>query len=154
MEITVLPVNKTFKIELQERTKDSLLFHLASWAGVSKEKILLLRRCESTKKLVPITSLNLTEKIFFLCHFCGGGKGGFRKQLEKKGREFARAKRQEKNARKKKEVHSSSQEAKSDIKVLPLKKVAKSLSTSLLDSANSRQLVQQGVNRLFSTHEQ
>lgn len=56
---------------------------------------LLFLRDDLSNKMIPLTSERLVncKKIYALLRFCGGGKGGFRKQLEKKGREFARAKR-------------------------------------------------------------
>lgn len=79
------------------------------------------------------------NSIFALLRCRGGGKGGFRKQLEKKGREFVRAKMKEKR-------NSAKVDAKKETST-PVKKREQPVKSKVLkaETSTTRTLVKQGL---------
>eukprot|EP00796_Vickermania_ingenoplastis_P007868 gene7868-5495_t len=154
MKFVILPVNKAVNLLPKVRSLDGILESVSSWSGISSDKVLLYWKDECKNRLFPITKLehSLQEVVYVLFRLTGGGKGGFRKALEKKGREFARAKQKEKKGKKllpstgeRSEVESDTKKKKIPLpnKRTPVKRVK--------ISTNSRDLAQQGTT-LPSNH--
>lgn len=151
MNCIFLPVNKSISFNPPQFTRDCICKTISSTIGIACDKIVLLRRHDEEKRMIPILeSRDLTKTVYVLLRLGAGGKGGFRKQLEKKGREFARAKRKEKKSIKKNSSEPLELTNPDNKKTRPIKrkyKVVKKESVSSISSG--RDLARQGVEAAF-----
>lgn len=88
---TLLPVQKVISLSVLQATKDAILEALSKQTDRSPETFELYVK-ENSKLIAVRKEIDSCDALFALVRCRGGGKGGFRKQLEKKGRGFARAK--------------------------------------------------------------
>ncbi|KAG5486488.1 hypothetical protein LSCM4_07421 [Leishmania orientalis] len=93
---TLLPVQKVLSLSVAELTKTGILEALSKYTDVAAETFELYVK-ENDKLIALRENTDNYDSVFALVRCRGGGKGGFRKQLEKKGRGFARAKMKEKH---------------------------------------------------------
>lgn len=100
MECTVLPVGRRVVLSVAEggATKKAVVERLFCALRLPVGHVELLVRKDGVFSAFPDGYCG--EGVFALTRPRGGGKGGFKKQLEKKGREFERAKAKEVNAKK------------------------------------------------------
>lgn len=150
MKYTLLPLERSIDLSSKAVGEFGLLATISEWAGVSPESVSLFARDAPNGGMIGIASSHSNlEEVFILIHYRGGGKGGFRKQLEKKAREFARAKRKEKNTHKAADRSKSSpRKEQENVPVEPVKVVL----PTQVQLSSSRQLARQGVNFIFSEY--
>lgn len=148
MKYTVLPLERSIDLSSKAVAECGLLATVSEWAGVPPESVSLFARDTQNNSMIDITSSHSNlEEIFIVIHYRGGGKGGFRKQLEKKAREFARAKRKEKNTHK--AADRSKGSPKKEHENLPVE-LPKVVLPTQVELSSSRELARQGVNYIFS----
>lgn len=138
LKCTLLPVGKVVPLTLHEITAAAILSALCAKIGYTPETFALYTR--SNNAFVAVTAdSKVDDQIYALLRFRGGGKGGFRKQLEKKGREFARAKLKERR-------NSTKPETKKEENVSIKKKEPKAkVSLPKAEVSATRTLVKQGL---------
>lgn len=150
MQFILLPIERPIFLCPKAIRKNGILSTISSWAGAPSGSVSIFKRDYEKNTLKEIFSLEADLKIvYFLIRYRGGGKGGFRKQLEKKAREFARAKRKEKETHKGKEQNRGDQPK--EKKTLPAESPKIKLTTKTEDTS-SRVLARQGVNFIFSKY--
>ncbi|KAG5485813.1 hypothetical protein LSCM1_07226 [Leishmania martiniquensis] len=139
LSCTLLPVQKAISLTVREATKDAILEALFKYTDISAETFELY--VKANNKLISLgENTNNYESVFALVRCRGGGKGGFRKQLEKKGRGFARAKMKEKrNSTKVVPREEGKTEHKKPDTLIVKKKLAKA------EPSATRTLVKQGL---------
>ncbi|KPA74656.1 hypothetical protein ABB37_08990 [Leptomonas pyrrhocoris] len=95
LKCTVLPVGKVISLAVARVCLVEIQTALSKQTACAAEAFALY--VQKNERLVALTSeIGNQDSVYALLRCRGGGKGGFRKQLEKKGREFARAKMKEK----------------------------------------------------------
>lgn len=100
LQCTVLPVGWLVELDVPENglLREEVLTCLSRCFNHPTEQFQLFSKSE--KGLSTLSDCHVDQNIFALVRVHGGGKGGFRKQLEKKGREFSRAKEKRDKAKK------------------------------------------------------
>lgn len=135
---TILPVGKVVRVTTSQCTAAAIQSALSAETMIAAEAFALyvksLGRMEAwTPRVQP------QDSLYALLRCRGGGKGGFRKQLEKKGREFVRAKMKEKR-------NSAKTDTKKD-KVEAVKRRDHLVKPAVLkaEATTTRALVKQGL---------
>lgn len=93
---TILPVGRQVTLNVPEFSSQCIRVALSKELLYETDAFDLFVR--SGARLVALEDKFACHEIYALLRCRGGGKGGFRKQLEKKGREFARAKMKERRS--------------------------------------------------------
>ncbi|KPI86465.1 hypothetical protein ABL78_4449 [Leptomonas seymouri] len=94
LKCTVLPVGKVLSLAVPQLSLVAIQTALSNETACAAEAFSLY--VKNSGQFVSLTPDFKQQDSFYALFRCrGGGKGGFRKQLEKKGREFARAKMKE-----------------------------------------------------------
>lgn len=145
MNVTILPINKTLYVLPTVLSIESVRNAVSLEAGVYWSQILLFYFNGDTNKMcmVQTTEELISTPIYALFHLLAGGKGGFRKQLEKKGREFSSAKRKEKL--RKKNISFSQEERIQEFAQIQPRPLMKSTARKDSVKPEVRDLVRQGV---------
>ncbi|CCW68482.1 unnamed protein product [Phytomonas sp. Hart1] len=146
MEITctILPVEQKVSLKVDSYQSSEAQEKIATLLGVSPQSLNLLGRSPGHGPFYTLGSSLLDSEIYAIVRCRGGVKGGFRKQLEKKGREFARSKI--KGSKKKLNSHETKEIQSPEVKVTKSKKVASDNTQTELYISYARRLVNQGVN--------
>lgn len=93
---TLLPVGKCVVLQVSTPSTAAVRAAIAAYTDLPPAAFQLFAKGVD-ERLTAIRDGSIAEdSVYALVRCRGGGKGGFRKQLEKKGREFARAKMKEK----------------------------------------------------------
>lgn len=139
----VLPTGRSISVDGDLLRPADVQQKLADVLGVPLEAVELLEERSDEKAGLARARCGaaLVEPVLALVRCRAGGKGGFRKQLEKKGREFARAKLKEKRVSK--SETQSAKAAETPAKQLP--KETKARSTPGVDVDQTRSIAKQGV---------
>lgn len=150
MKYILLPLEKSIDLFPKVFNEKGILSAISEFAGVFSDSVSLFFQDSEKNVLKRISSFNPDlEVLYILIHYRGGGKGGFRKQLEKKAREFTRAKRKEKTTHK---ANNQGQETKIKEKIkLPEEHPKSALPTQRGVSCN-RELARQGVNYILAKY--
>ncbi|CCW60247.1 unnamed protein product [Phytomonas sp. EM1] len=145
MEITctILPVERKVSLKVDSCQYNEAQEKIATLVGVLPQSLSLLGRSPEHGSFFPLGSLFQDSEIYALVRCRGGVKGGFKKQLEKKGREFARAKI--KVTKKKSKPHEPKEIRPQEVKVdKPANEPPENTQIELYISY-ARRLVNQGV---------
>ncbi|KAG5510831.1 hypothetical protein JKF63_07903 [Porcisia hertigi] len=119
LRCTLLPVQKVIFLSVLQVTVDAVREALSKYTDIAPEAFELYVKANNTL-IAWGDNTNCNDSVFALVRCRGGGKGGFRKQLEKKARGFARAKMKEKrnNAKLMPQEEGKPQQKKQDIAVV------------------------------------
>jgi hypothetical protein len=138
LKCTVLPVGKVVLLSIPQYSITAIQCALSKETRCAAEGFVLFAK--KNERLVALTpESEKPDSVYALLRCRGGGKGGFRKQLEKKGREFARAKMKEKR-------NNAKTEVKKDDTVVVKKKVhVPKPKLTKPEASAARTLVKQGL---------
>lgn len=93
LRFTLLPSGTAFGLRVRRATRRVVSRALSSALALTSSTPVYLRYCATARRFVTVAGDTVPDGCHVLLRCAAGGKGGYRKQLEKKGREFARAKR-------------------------------------------------------------
>lgn len=144
MKCTLLPSEKVVLLEGELDTAADIAVELSTLLHITSNGIHLFER-DSSNRLVECSKILEGDHVYALIRCRGGGKGGFKKQLEKKGREYAQAKLKAK--RKSRESQKQKKKPKTENKeAVPPRKVE---AVSNTDGKTARVLGKQGAHILI-----
>lgn len=145
LQCIILPVGRVLSVAVPQYNLAAIRAALSKETACAADAFLFFTK--ANKQFIPLTEgSEKQDAIYALLRCRGGGKGGFRKQLEKKGREFARAKLKERR-------NNAKSAAKKEISGTPKKKEDYVKAKVLKAEVNTtRALIKQGLAFVMNQH--